>query len=727
MVTAPVKRRSTQQGRTLQYDKYGRPFRSEVAQGPDFDLSPAPRNVVPVRSPTLENPGTPEEIAQAFGGPTIFAPGASREQTAAAMANRAAATAGAASPVRPTLSSDELDEIQARVGRQLQPEIDAQARLIGSVRNANPRGRAVVIDGERFLANAGYGPRSTTGVSANRTPLPGSRVGVGRASSGVTTVGTIGSSLMLGPGPGQQEEVVRPSFAYKPGRGPMIGGRQVSQEEFDSAFRARQNLGPPVQVARVPFTEVPGVPVIDDRPGVWSENARREAMMPQTAPDLGLTGIPMPGGGRFVDPMAIAGAAPKAPKGTFVRNAAGSLVPAVKSATGDWVPKGSPGFVDPTVPRFPPGRGGPIYDPAVSPTAPVTQNMASAGSAPAPTAPVNPAAAAAAGGFPWKTAGIGTGVVTIGGIAYLASPDGTPIAPVPVAGPGEDQVYHSRMYGETLDPVVAANRARYENKLASREALVTDRGIGRGERRDIRLGKARADVLAKYGLAGSPEAMAAMYGAQQKAVADQAEPMLMSQVAQRNQIMTALQAQWGVATTPEERARIEQQMQAVNAQPFTTPQGQTPSQFQQSLFPRTPVAPSMTTSVRPKSPAIPPPGTSASGTPTSGETPPPPAPTSAEEVNKITSAATDKAIKEAKENAKKKLVESGKVPWDYDAEVVSVVPFDGSIGIEPAVAFIKSRYPSLTDEQIRQQIRERIKPRGSWYDPNAVFPGLSSP
>lgn len=323
---------------------------------------------------------------------------------------------------------------------------------------------------------------------------------------------------------------------------------------------------------------------------------------------------------------------------------------------------------------------------------------------------MTPAAAAAAGGFPWKTAGIGAGVVTIGGIAYLASPDGTPIAPVPVAGPDEDQVYNSRIWGPTTDPIAAANRARHENKLASREALVTNRGIGRGERRDIRLGKARADVLAKYRLAGSPEAMAAMYGAQQRAVGEQAEPMLYSQLGQRNSAMNALQAQWSEEATPEGRARIEQQMQSLNAQPFSVPQGQTPDQFRQSLFPSTPVAPLLPPTVRPRTgPAIPPPG---AGNATGGNGEPPLEVVPPGQVRGLAEKPTvpvfnprltgaDAIAQEHEIKAKEKALED----WKYQAGQLERgnIPFD-----DPEVKQLAGPWAGLDDKRFAQRMSVRF-------------------
>lgn len=238
---------STAQGRQVQRDKFGRPFRSERTMGPDFSLDATRRRVIAPRSPTVAAPGTPEEVARAFGGPIAFAPGASREQTAAAAARLAG----------PRFGPGEYAEYQRSIGVNTNPPAAAgpdpdTVRAVQGIVGASPARQerfamaegarpTVFVDGQGYMPLGGsWGPRSTTGVSAGRTPFPGRSVGTGRMSSGVTTGGTFGSPLMLGQGPGGESSARQP-FAYKPGRGPTItspGGKSevVSPEAFQQMW-----------------------------------------------------------------------------------------------------------------------------------------------------------------------------------------------------------------------------------------------------------------------------------------------------------------------------------------------------------------------------------------------------------------------------------------------------------------------------------------------------------
>jgi hypothetical protein len=75
----------TQQGRATQYDVQGRPYRSEINWGPAFNLDPPAGSAPSSRSPAIENPSTPDEIARAFRGP-VPQNGETTEQAAARMA-----------------------------------------------------------------------------------------------------------------------------------------------------------------------------------------------------------------------------------------------------------------------------------------------------------------------------------------------------------------------------------------------------------------------------------------------------------------------------------------------------------------------------------------------------------------------------------------------------------------------------------------------------------------
>jgi len=178
--------------------------------------------------------------------------------------------------------------------------------------------------------------------------------------------------------------------------------------------------------------------------------------------------------------------------------------------------------------------------------------------------------------------------------------NGQPVAPVLPVGPDQEQVYRSKAFGETTDPVVAQNRMAWDAEVARRKAAVQNRGMAKGEARDMRMGIASPEVVARANLANSPNTMAAMYAAQQEAAAKGAEPAMLSQVAIRNTMLTNLQQQW-VAASPEQRPAIEQQMQTIQSQPLDVPQGQTSQEFMQGMLGRgnaVPVGPVGSTYVR---------------------------------------------------------------------------------------------------------------------------------
>lgn len=239
---APVKRRSTAQGRALQYDAQGRPFRSEVTQGPNFNLSPPARNRIAVRSPTVENPGTPDEVRRAFGGPITFAPGASREQTAAAASRLAG----------PRFGPGEYQQYQQAIGvntnpAPTSPSAEEVSRIQGIV-GASParqfrQAQAARAPATRFVDGQGYMPnaRPAYGTGGGGV-LPDTQAGVGMQTSGVGSGGRMGTPLMRGGMPGPAP-VARKPFEYAAGRGPTItspGGQSevVSPEAFQQMWNS---------------------------------------------------------------------------------------------------------------------------------------------------------------------------------------------------------------------------------------------------------------------------------------------------------------------------------------------------------------------------------------------------------------------------------------------------------------------------------------------------------
>lgn len=132
-----------------------------------------------MRSPTVKNPATPDEIQRAFYGPTVYAPGGTPEQAAAAQQRL----------------SERPAAMNQAVGMRPE-EIDAEGRLMGTIGNQNPSrqtlaSRVKLIDGQQYLANG----RPAYGSGARN--LQTSRVGAGTMSNGMTGGGAIGSSLMM--------------------------------------------------------------------------------------------------------------------------------------------------------------------------------------------------------------------------------------------------------------------------------------------------------------------------------------------------------------------------------------------------------------------------------------------------------------------------------------------------------------------------------------------------
>lgn len=174
----------------------------------------------------------------------------------------------------PPMSADDLREVQGIVSQS-----PARQERLATAMGARP---TVFVDGQGYMPLGGSGTRSTSGVSAGRTPFPGSRVGVGRMSNAVTTGGTFGSGLMLGAGPAAQQ---RPEITSRP----MIGGQQVSPSEFQQAWSKQQNAprtAPDANPERVAANKAAmrrmrgGAPIVTDpaqRQAMWdAERARKE-------------------------------------------------------------------------------------------------------------------------------------------------------------------------------------------------------------------------------------------------------------------------------------------------------------------------------------------------------------------------------------------------------------------------------------------------------------------
>ena len=634
-VVAPVqpRRRSTAQGRKIQYDAQGRPFRSEVTQPEGFSLSPPVAAPVAPFIPTVENPATLDQIARAFYGPSI--PGAPpppmtqaqyQARKAAGFPSTRVVQGGGIGMIAGLRSSQEtLNAMRERAGlapvqlgessNAMSPEtLDAVQALVGASPARQERlamaGRApatVQIDGQGYmpLGRPNYG-------EANRYQgkLSDDQVGLGSMAGGLGTTGGMGSGLMRGRLPASMENPQPVARVPMQGGGGLIGSpggdgtaTPVTEGQFQEEWNKRFA---PWRVQQPSFAAA-------DYPEYRNVETR--------GPDgeLVIKAKPIVGGApRAMTPTQLkAWAAKQAAKAAKAGGSAASppvTPPPVATPTPTATPATvtlPPGVRPPTASGFPPGMGKPNASTSSSMWPGNMQGQA-ASAAPtgvppsAPTAPVTPAAQP---GFARRNAGkIGAGAVAAGGL-YALSQNGEPVAPVLPVGPGQEQVYRSKAFGETTDPVVAQNRMAWDAEVARRKSAVQGRGIAKGEARDLRMGIASPEVVARAQLANNPNTVAAMYAAQQEAAARGAEPALLSQVAVRNTALTNLQQQWSAATTPEQRAAIEQQMQTIQSQPFVTPQGQTPQQFMQGTF-GSPIAAPVTTGtstyVRPvQQPAVP--------------------------------------------------------------------------------------------------------------------------
>lgn len=211
--------------------------------GPDFSLDAPPRLGVAPRSPTVASPGTPEEIRRAFGGPIAFAPGASREQTAAAASRLAG----------PRFGPGEYQQYQQSIGVNTSPptaaDPDAIRAVQGIVGTSPARQERLAMAARapatRLVDGQGYMPlsRPSYGESSAATAgrLGDTRVGVGMQTSGVGSGGRMGAPLMRGGMPGPSP-VARKPFEYAAGRGPTItspGGQSEvkTPEEFQQAWK----------------------------------------------------------------------------------------------------------------------------------------------------------------------------------------------------------------------------------------------------------------------------------------------------------------------------------------------------------------------------------------------------------------------------------------------------------------------------------------------------------
>jgi hypothetical protein len=122
----------TQQGRQVQRDKRGRPFRSERTMGANFSLDAPARATPAVTSPTVGSPATQSQIRQAFHGP-VPDMGESREMAAARVARQpgGGAPQGALTQWSALPPSARRQALTDRMGQPATPEQMNVMRTLG--------------------------------------------------------------------------------------------------------------------------------------------------------------------------------------------------------------------------------------------------------------------------------------------------------------------------------------------------------------------------------------------------------------------------------------------------------------------------------------------------------------------------------------------------------------------------------------------------------------------
>ena len=231
----------------------------------------------PMRSPTVENPATPDEIRRAFGGTVTFAPGATAAQTEAAQRRLGIGSDPQATldflrrrqgMPREVLGNTTMED-RTNQGAMVNAfrtgdfsgtdatqfarpsELDAISRLIQSTRNQNPPRPNITPPasqpGEPGFGESYYAGRSNvivpgSGRRASNQALGAGRVGAGIQSTGMTGGGVFGSGLMMSgaalPGMimGGLPDRQQPELVSRP----MRYGSEITPSEFAEAWKNRK-------------------------------------------------------------------------------------------------------------------------------------------------------------------------------------------------------------------------------------------------------------------------------------------------------------------------------------------------------------------------------------------------------------------------------------------------------------------------------------------------------
>ena len=239
---------------------------------------PIPLRQPPLRSPTVDEPATPDEIRRAFYGPVNFAPGGTGPQAEAAQQRLGIGSdpqatldflrkrAGLPREVLGNTTMNDRNDRGAMInafrtgdfsqtdaGQYARPsELDSISRLIQSTRNQNPPRPNITPPaaqpgqpgfGESYYAGQSNVTVPGVGRRASNQSLGASRVGTGIQSTGMTTGGAFGSGLMLsgaalpamlmGAAPPQRQQ---PELASRP----MRGMTEITPSEFAQAWKNRK-------------------------------------------------------------------------------------------------------------------------------------------------------------------------------------------------------------------------------------------------------------------------------------------------------------------------------------------------------------------------------------------------------------------------------------------------------------------------------------------------------
>lgn len=564
----------------LRYDAQGRPYYSDRDWGEGFSLdTPAGQLVKPVPKPrqarssvprpfprqwTPEDPATQEEIDRAFYSPVPGAP-PPRPVTGGGMTPAERAEFFANAGVDPSAlgmpAPQSIETIKA-VQDFMRTSPERQMREAQLARG----GRTVRIDGQVYSANGrpAYGD-----ARRYQGTLGDEQVGMGVQTGGLGTSGGMGSSLMRGRLPAP----VAPAARRAPAGGYLdfnewLAAREAKPEDTGTAQprfpdktlgMSGTPMGGMVSASMIPSMAMGATPALPHGLGVPAAYAGRGIPKPPVTPVA-----PVPGR-QPVNPNLMGGV-----KGTFVRDATGQLVPAMKNAAGQWVPTGSApppaatqpvapsaagSWTDPVQPRFPPGRGGgPVYNPATA-----TAGQAAAGT----VAPAAAQAAAQAAGGPAPSPGffrrnwpVGAGVGAGGlGVALLS---------------GGGQVQQVQMEDGTVVTIPVGET--YEDKVARRRGLVAERGIQKGEARALRMGKAGPELRSRAYMAQSPEATAAIMAARERAMGEASANVPVAQAMMQQAQLQGLSAVLADPNaTPEAKAQAQEQI--ANMPPIVAPYG----------------------------------------------------------------------------------------------------------------------------------------------------------